>query len=106
MPRAVQHASRTIQPVESEISTKASPIKRLTATVHQGQAGSRSPVLDGPWWVGLMIAVALAALVFGSAPWKWIAVPIVVVLLWLPFCVRWALALGRAVGAFREGFRS
>lgn len=75
--------------------------------VYDAQAGGRTPLLDGPWWLGITVAVALGVLVFGtSSPWKWLTLPFVAVLLWLPFCVRWAVALGRAVSRFREASRS
>ena len=96
----------TIRRVKSESAPKASRIRRLASTVYDAQAGSRSPILDGPWWLALASVVALAVLVFGGSPWKWLVVPVVAVLFWLPLCVRWAVALGRSVGAFREGLRS
>lgn len=96
----------TISGVGSGSTRPKSAVKRLAAEVYDAQAGTRSPLLDGPWWLAVTVAVALGVLAFGSSPWKWLAAPVVVVLLSLPFCVRWAVALGRSVRAFRDGYRS
>jgi hypothetical protein len=80
--------------------------KRFASTVYDAQAGSRSPILDGPWWLGPTAVVVVAVLVFGSSPWQWIVLPVAAALLWMPFLVRWVVALTRSVTAFREGFRS
>jgi hypothetical protein len=92
--------------VESEPAPKPSRFQRLVSTVYDAQAGSRSPILDGPWWLGLTAVVVISVLVFGSSPWKWIVLPIGAALLWLPFVVHWVVALTRSVTAFRVGFRS
>jgi hypothetical protein len=63
-------------------------------------------MLDGPWWLGLTVVVVVSVLVFGGNPWKWIVLPIAAALLWLPFVVRWVVALTRSMTAFREGLRS
>ena len=57
-------------------------------------------------WLGLTAVVVVSVLVFGSNPWKWIVLPVAAALLWLPFLVRWIVALTGSVTAFREGFRS
>lgn len=92
--------------VESEPAPEPSRLRRLASTVYDAQAGSRSPMLDGPWWLGLTAVVVISVLVFGSSPWKWTVLPIAAALLWVPFVVRWVVALTRSVTAFREGFRS
>jgi hypothetical protein len=89
----------------SESAPTPSRIRPLASTVYDAQAGSRSPILDGPWWLGLTAVVVLAVLVFGSSPWKWLVLPVVAVLFWLPFCVRLAVALSFSVSAFREGLQ-
>jgi len=81
-------------------------MRRWVSTVYDAQAGGRSPMLDGPWWLGILAIVVTSVFVFGSAPWTWLVVPIAAAVFWLPFCVRWAVALGRSVTAFRDGFRS
>jgi hypothetical protein len=91
--------------VKSESEPRQSQIRRVAATVYDAQGGSRSPVLDGPWWLGLIGVVVVAVLVLDSEPWKWLVVPIAAAFFWLPFYVRWVLALSRSVRAFREGFR-
>lgn len=83
-----------------------SPVGRLATTVYGAQAGGRTPLLDGPWWLGVTAAITLGVLVVGTSPWKWLALPFVAILLWLPFVVRSLVALQRAVSAFREGLRS
>jgi uncharacterized membrane protein YccC len=92
--------------VEPEPAPKPSRFKRFASTVYGAQAGSRSPILDGPWWLGLTVVVVVSVLVFGSNTWKWIVLPVAAALLWLPFLARWIVALTRSVTAFREGFRS
>ena len=92
--------------VGSTSASHPSPFKRFAATVYDAQAGSRSPVLDGPWWLGITIAAALGVLVFGANPWRWFALPVVAALFWLPLCVRWLVASGRSVKAFRDEYRS
>lgn len=79
--------------------------RRLVSSVYDARAGGRSVFLDGPWWLALTVAAALAVLIFGSSPWRWFALPIVVALFWLPLSVRWVVALARSVRAFREGIR-
>lgn len=63
------------------------------------------PFLDGPRWLIVTSVVGLAIFVFGSAPWTWIALPVVVAVLVLPFFVSWGVALRRSVTTFREGLR-
>lgn len=89
-----------------EKTERPSPTRRLASKVYDAGAGSRSPVLDGPRWLGALVLVSLAVLAFGTAPWKWIAMLVLGVFFWLPFLVRWILAIWRTPGAFREGFRS
>jgi hypothetical protein len=98
--------SPTILRVETESAPEESSAKRLAATVYDAHGGSRSPLLDGPWWLGITTALALAVLVFGDSPWKWLAAPVAVALFWLPLGIRWAVALRRSVSAFREGYQS
>ncbi len=74
--------------------------------MYDAHAGSRNVVLDGPWWLGLAAVVVVSVLVFGSGPWKWLAVPVAAILFWIPSGVRWTLALARSVSAFRDGYRS
>ena len=74
--------------------------------MYDAQAGGRSPVLDGPWWLGSGIAVALVVLVAGSGPWRWIGAAVVAVLFSVPFCVRSAVAIGRSVRDVRAAYRS
>lgn len=92
--------------VETQPEAEPSRLRRFASTVYDAQAGGRSPILDGPWWLGLTAAVVLAVLVLGSSPWTWIVLPVAAVLLWLPFCVRWVVSLTRSVRAFRQGLRS
>jgi hypothetical protein len=95
----------TLRGVEHERAPRPSRIRRFASTVYDAQAGSRSPILDGPWWLSVTSVVVVSVLVFGSSPWTWFALPVAAVLLWLPFCVRWVVALTRSVVAFREGLR-
>lgn len=77
----------------------------MVSSVYDAQAGGKHPLLDGPGW---LIIVGLAALIGASlapSPWRWVALAAVALLFWLPFAVRWAMALGRSVGAFRAGLR-
>lgn len=104
--RSERPAPVTIFIVGSEPAPKPSRVGRLVATVYDAQAGSRSPMLDGPWWLGLTAVVVMSVLVFGSSPWTWIVLPIAAGLFWLPFVARWVVALTRSVTAFREGLRS
>jgi hypothetical protein len=62
--------------------------------------------MDGPWWLAVLLVVALAVLTFGNSPWKWVGVPVLVVFGSLPLCVRWISAIWQSVTAFREGLRS
>src|SRR5262249_33274875 len=96
----------TMRDVGSEPAPKPPRVNQLASTVYDAQAGSRTPILDGPWWLGPTVILVMAVLVFGSTPWKWIVLPVAAVLLWLPLCVRWVVSLSRSVSAFREGFRS
>ena len=85
---------------------RTSRTRRLASKVYDAGAGSRSPVLDGPWWLGALGLSVVTVLTFGNNPWKWLVLPIAAVLFWLPFCIRWSLAIWHSVDAFREGFRS
>src|SRR3569623_3418995 len=96
----------TFQGVEATPGTQQSRVRRFASTVYDAQAGGREPLLDGPWWLGLLLVVAVSVLTFGSSPWKWLVVPLLAAFFWLPFCVRWGSALWRSVISFREGFRS
>jgi hypothetical protein len=104
--RSDGHIPRTMQRVERGPAREESSVRRLAVTVYDAHAGGRSPILDGPWWLGLIIAGTVALAIVGGAHGSWVALPVVVALLVVPSCVRWAVALGRSIRAFREGFRS
>lgn len=89
--------------VETENTSRG---KRLASRVYDAGAGGRSPILDGPWWLAVVGLVVVTVLTLGSSPWTWLVLPIAALFFWIPFCIRWILALWRSVGAFREGFRS
>jgi hypothetical protein len=95
----------TLRGVEHERAPKPSRIRQFASTVYDAQAGSRSPILDGPGWLSVTAVVVGSVVVFGSSPWTWLAALVAAVLLWLPLCVRWVVALTRSVVAFREGLR-
>lgn len=102
-----EHGPRTICGVESESARQpASRMKRLAREVYDAQAGSRSPILDGPWWLGMSLLAAVAVLLIVGSPWKWLALLVLIGFFWLPFLVRWAVALARTVPAFRKGYGS
>jgi hypothetical protein len=92
--------------VNSEPAPRSSRLRRLASRVYDAHSGSRSPILDGPWWLSLTALVVVSVLVFGSNPWKWVVLPFAAALLWLPYVAHWVVALSRSVTAFREGFRS
>lgn len=92
--------------VESKQASPSSPLGRLAATVYDAHGGGRSSLLSGPWWLSITVGLALGVLVFGGSPWQWSALPVMAAVIWLPFCVRWVVALGRSVSAFRQGYRS
>jgi hypothetical protein len=92
--------------VEREQASRPTRLRQLVSTVYDAQGGGRSPVLDGPWWLGLTAAVVAVVLAFGGGPWRWVALAVFAIFFWLPFVARWAVVLARSVGAFRDGFRS
>jgi len=98
--------SLTIMIVKGEPAPVLSAARRLATVVYDAQADSRTPILDGPWWIGITAAAALSVLAFGAAPWKWLALPFVAVLLWLPLVARWLVALWKMGRAVREASRS
>jgi apolipoprotein N-acyltransferase len=68
--------------------------------------GSRRIVwLDGPWWLAALLAGAVGVLTFAPGAWKWLALPFIVGLAWIPITLHWGLGIGRSFRAFREGFR-
>ncbi|GAA4694092.1 hypothetical protein GCM10023349_06390 [Nocardioides conyzicola] len=77
----------------------------MASEVYAAHAGGRSPVMDGPLWIGVAVAASLAVFVFVGGPLKWLALPLLLALVVLPLSVRWALAGVRSVAAFREGLR-
>jgi hypothetical protein len=93
----------TMQSVETERTSRG---KRLASRVYDAGAGGRSPTLDGPWWLTALSLIVVTVMISGTGPWKWLVLPVAALFFWLPFCVRWSVALWRSVGAFREGFRS
>lgn len=74
--------------------------------MHDAHADSRSVLLDGPWWLVGLLVVVVTVLTFGSAPWKWVVLPVAVLFLWVPRGARWWSAVRRSMTAFRDGLRS
>jgi hypothetical protein len=79
---------------------------RGVSKVYDAYAGGRNPVMDGPWWLGAAVVASVAVLALAPAPWKWLALAFLVLFCWLPIAVRWAAAVRRSPGAFRDGSRS
>lgn len=86
-------------------SQSASRLKSLARAVYDAQAGGRSPLLDGPWWLGATLAIAVAVYVFTDSPWKWLSLPFLVLLSTVPWVIRWTVALSRILPEFRKGLR-
>lgn len=84
----------------------ASSIKALSSKVYEGWAGSRNPILDGPWWLGAVVLASIAVHAVVEGPWRWLILPVAFVFILLPLGIRWAVALGRSAGAFQDGLSS
>jgi hypothetical protein len=108
-PRIFEHRmlmGLTIFCMPPEPASQPSAVTRAAAATYEAQAHGRVPILDGPWWLGLTVAVGLGVLTFGHGPWKWLALLVVAALLWLPYFVRWTVAICRSVRAAREEWQS
>jgi purine-cytosine permease-like protein len=92
--------------MSEEPGRQPSRLRQIATTVYDAQGGGRWPALDGPWWLALAAVVCAVVLTFGSGPWRWVAIAVVVILFWLPFVLRWSTSILRSAGAFRDGFRS
>ena len=84
----------------------ASGLRAASSKVYAGWAGSRNPILDGPWWLGAVVLASMVGLAVVDGPWRWLILPVAILFILVPLGIRWAVALGRSVGAFREGYRS
>jgi hypothetical protein len=96
----------TIFGMAPEPTPRPSAVRRMAAATYDAQAGGRSPILDGPRWLGITLIVGLSVLAVGRGPWKWFALLVVAVLLWLPLLVRWIVAIARSVRAVRDEWQS
>lgn len=96
-PRPLRAPSPTIPVWSPGQHRTKSRVRRLATAVYNAQAGSRWPLLDGPWRLALTLVVALGVLAFGGGPWRWLALLVVLVFFLVPLALRWAVALGRSV---------
>lgn len=101
----VGRSASRIARVQSDVTPEVSSARNLVSSVYSAHAGSRSPLLDGPWWLVVSIGGAVAVAIIWSGPLKWIALAILAFLFWLPLGYRWISAIWRSGSAFREGLR-
>jgi hypothetical protein len=73
--------------------------------VYDAHGSGRILWLDGPWWLAAVALAALSVLNFAPGHWKWLAIPVIAAVAWVPWTLHWVLGLGRSVGAFRDGYR-
>lgn len=83
-----------------------SNLKRVAVQVFDANAGTKTPVLDGPWWLAGALVLAIVTFNVAPDPWRWIAVPVLVIFGLLPFVAHWVVALARAIPEFRKGYRN
>ena len=77
----------------------------LVRAVYEGHSGG-NPIFHGPRWLGILLAVSVAALIMlRDSAWSIVFLVVVILFGWLPYLAQRVIALWKTPRSFRDGLR-